>query len=84
MRHARPEALDRLKPVLAALRAMPDLTERSRGVFYRRSRAFLHFHEDGADLFADLRKGADFERFRVTASSERAAFLRTVRGLLKD
>ncbi len=68
MRHARGEALDRLEPVLAQLRAIPGLTEKSRGIFYKKARAFLHFHEDPAGLFADLRgaDGKDFERIDVT------------------
>ena len=58
MRHARAEALDALEPLLERLRAFAALKERSRGVFYVKSQAFLHFHEDPAGLFADVR-GAD-------------------------
>lgn len=66
MKHAGATALDRLEPLLAALRALPGLKEKARGVFYRGGRAFLHFHEDPAGLIADLRlAGPDFERFRV-------------------
>lgn len=67
MRHARAAALDRLEPLLRDLRRAGGLTERSRGVFYRRSRAFLHFHEHGAALFADIRSadGQGFDRLRV-------------------
>ncbi len=74
MRHARGEALDQLEPALARLRAIPGLTEKSRGIFYKKARAFLHFHEDPAGLFADLR-GADggaFERIDVTAPEDLA------------
>ena len=79
MRHARPDALDRLEPLLVRLRALPGLNERSRGVFYRKSKAFLHFHEDGEDLYADVRLGgADFQRLRVTSQKERAALLKVV------
>ena len=46
MRHATTPALDRLEPLLAGLRHIPGLREKSRGVFYRKSSAFLHFHED--------------------------------------
>ena len=74
MRHARGEALDRLEPVLAQLRAIPGLTEKSRGIFYKKARAFLHFHEDPAGLFADLRAadGGDFDRIDVTAPADLA------------
>ena len=75
MRHARPEALDALEPLLAQLRPLPGLTEKARGVFYRKSKAFLHFHEDPAGLFADARLGADFERFRVQTAEEQAALV---------
>ena len=79
MRHARPEALDRLESVLVSLRALPGLNERSRGVFYRKSKAFLHFHEDGDDLYADVRlASADFQRLRVTSQKERSALLKAV------
>lgn len=78
MRHAGPEALDKLEPLLAAIRALPGLTEKSRGTFYRRGRAFLHFHEDPKGLFADLRdaEGVDFERLEVSGGSGRAELLR--------
>jgi hypothetical protein len=67
MRHARPEDLDRLEPLLARLRALPALKERSRGVFYWKGRSFLHFHADPVGLFADVREpgGRDFIRLQV-------------------
>jgi hypothetical protein len=43
---------------------------RSPGSFYLRSRAVLHFHEDPAGLFADVRTGADWERFPVNTRRE--------------
>ncbi len=80
MKHAGAAALDALEPLLAELRAMPGLKEKSRGAFYRRSSAFAHFHEDPAGLFADLRgESGDFDRFRVENEVERAAFLSQVR-----
>jgi hypothetical protein len=67
MRHARPDALDRLEPLLARIRAAGVLKEKSRGVFYLNSKAFLHFHEDPKGLFADVKSpdGPDFDRFKV-------------------
>jgi hypothetical protein len=66
VKHAGAEALDRLSPLLEAVRQIPALKERSRGVFYLRSKAFLHFHEDPAGLFADIRAtDGDFERIQV-------------------
>lgn len=76
MKHAGPAALDRLEPLLAAIRALPGLKEKSRGVFYRGGKAFLHFHEDPAGLFADVRPaGTEFERLRVETEGEREEFL---------
>jgi len=75
MRHATAEALDELEPLLQSIRLLPGLKETSRGVFYRKGRAFLHFHEDPAGLFADLRTGADFQRRCVNAPEDRMALL---------
>jgi hypothetical protein len=79
VRHARDPALDEIDDLLAALRSVPGLTERSRGVFYRRGRAFLHFHEDPSGLHADLRVHDEFDRCRVATKAERAGLLRRVR-----
>ena len=46
MKHAGPSALAEMDALLGELRKLEGLTERRPGVFYRRSRAFLHFHED--------------------------------------
>jgi hypothetical protein len=81
MRHARAEALDQLEPLLAQLRLVPGLIEKGRGVFYRKSRAFLHFHEDPSGLYADVRFGADFERVRVESEAERHALMSRIRSI---
>jgi hypothetical protein len=81
VRHARPAALDQLEPLLARLRAIGGLKEKSRGVFYRGAKAFLHFHEDPAGLFADIRTadGTDFERFCVDGAERQEALARIAR-----
>jgi hypothetical protein len=79
MRHARAEALERLEPLLAALRQIEGLREKSNGIFYRGSTAFLHFHEDPAGLFADVRLADDFERLAVTTKKEQQQLLTLVR-----
>lgn len=79
MRHAGAEALDELEPFLERLRALPGLVEKTRGVFYRRSRAFLHFHEDPSGLHADVRLGTDFRRFRVQTAGEPEALVQRIR-----
>jgi len=78
MRHARPEDLDRLEPLLARLRAFDGLKEKSRGSFYRGARAFLHFHEHDGGFFADVRLAEDFERVAATTAAERKALLAMV------
>jgi hypothetical protein len=67
-----------LSSLLAQLRELPDVREKSPGVFYRKSRAFLHFHEDPAGLFADVRLAGEFERFEVTTVEQQRALLRRV------
>ncbi|HVN39370.1 MAG TPA: hypothetical protein VMW19_14495 [Myxococcota bacterium] len=84
MRHARDEDLDRIEPLLGKIRALGTLIERKRGTFYLRSRAFLHFHEDPAGMFADLRDGDDFARHRVSSAGEQREFLRALQGALAE
>jgi hypothetical protein len=84
MRHARARDLDRLEPLIERLRGFAALSERSRGVFYAKSRAFLHFHQDPAGLFADVRAGPDggFERLRVDEAAGAEALIERVEAVL--
>jgi hypothetical protein len=75
MQHATDEDLDRLEPLLAALRGIPELRERRRGSFSRGSRAFLHFHADADAFYVDVRLGGRFERVRVTSREEQSALV---------
>ena len=62
------------------VRKIPGLVERRPGIFYRRSQAFLHFHEDVSGLYADVKlHGRAFERFCVTSADQRHLFENTVR-----
>lgn len=81
MKHAGTAALDRLEELLAAIRRLAILNERRRGVFYLRSKAFLHFHEDEAGLFADVRDaaGATFDRLAVDDAEGRARLLERIK-----
>lgn len=82
MKHAGFTALDALEPLLARLRSLPGLKEKSRGIFYLKSKAFLHFHEDPAGLFADLREDSDFTRYEVTSpEGQETLFAATLRRL---
>ena len=68
--------------MLTQLRAhVPPLVERQPGVFYVRGTAFLHFHDDPAGLFADLRlTGNEFVRYPVrTAAQQRAVVSKVAR-----
>ena len=82
MKHAGQVALDALEDLLDRIRKVPGLKEKQRGIFYRKSSAFLHFHEDPAGLFADLRGADDFERFAVNTRAERQALLAALRGAI--
>jgi hypothetical protein len=79
VRHVAAAGLDELDDVVSELRGVDGLHEKSRGVFYRGSRAFLHFHEDPSGLYADVRLDADFDRMRVTTNAERKRLLSVVR-----
>ncbi len=79
MKHAGADTLNTLDPLLGALRKHRVLVEKSPGVFYLKSKAFLHFHEDPAGIFADLKEKRDgFTRYRVTTTIERKQFLARV------
>jgi hypothetical protein len=75
VRHARAQALDELEPFLERLRTVPGLVEKTLGVFYVRSKPFLHFHEDPSGLHADVRLGSEFTRVRAETAEERDALL---------
>jgi N-acetylglutamate synthase-like GNAT family acetyltransferase len=83
VRHATEEDLDRVEELLAELRTFAQLRERKRGSFSRGSRAFLHFHEDAGDIYADVRLGGAFQRMKVTSRSEQAGLVSQVRGALR-
>ncbi len=71
MRHARPQDLDRIAPLLEQVRALGVLKEKKRGCFYLKARSFLHFHEDPGGMFADVGD----ERIRVDEPAGAAAVL---------
>jgi hypothetical protein len=84
MRHITPARLATIDPLLEQLRTFDGLVERSPGVFYRKSRAFLHFHEDGDDVYADVRlTGDDFDRRRVTTRREQQTLVSLIRAALR-
>ena len=78
MKHAGAGALETLSDLLESLRTRAALIERRLGIFYVKNKAFLHFHEDPAGLFADLRVDGDWRRFPVNSPEERAELLAAI------
>ena len=71
MKHANEETLDQLTPLLVQIRRrIPPLKEKGSGKFYLKSTAFLHFHDDPAGFFADLKVAGDWQRYPVNDDSD--------------
>jgi len=83
VKHVSASGLDQLDDLLRELRGVDGLKEKKRGVFYRGSRAFLHFHEDPSGLYADVRIDAEFERMRVMTKAERKRLLSVARAAVR-
>jgi hypothetical protein len=83
MKHAGSDALRGLADLLDQIRAKDGIQEKKLGIFYRQSNAFLHFHEDPAGLFADVKLGAEFNRYPVNTKRERTALLSRIDRTLK-
>lgn len=83
MKHASDRTLDTLDELLATLRLCEGLKERKRGIFYRKSAAFLHFHEDPTGLYADLRDGDGWRRFPINSPLEQEALITAVSQLVR-
>ena len=80
MKHASPSAIARLAPLLKKLKAITPLREKKPGVYYVKSKAFLHFHEDGDAIYADVRlHPPDFDRLPATTSAEQKALINKIR-----
>jgi hypothetical protein len=76
VKHAGRETLAALEPMLRQLRKDSTLVERTPGSFYRKSKAYLHFHEDTSGTYVDVKlNGEDFTRMRVSTSQEQACLL---------
>jgi hypothetical protein len=78
VKHAGPAALKRLSELLQQIRDRDGIKERKLGIFYRKSKSFLHFHEDPAGLFADLGIGNEFDRYPVNTGEERQTLLAAI------
>jgi len=83
MKHASRTTLAALAAPLHEIRALAELVEKSPGCFYRKGRAYLHFHEDASGLFADVKlDGVAFTRMRVSTAQEQAELVAAVRSNL--
>lgn len=83
MKHASPATLQQVTALLDELRAIGGLREPKTGTFYRGSAAFLHFHEDPAGLFADVKlDGREFSRFSLSQPIDHSNLLKAVRRAL--
>jgi hypothetical protein len=82
MKHAGSATLDRIASLLGELRERPALVERRPGVFYLKSRAFLHFHDDPSGIFADVRLANDFVRLPVTSAAQQSDLVALIDGCL--
>mgnify|MGYP003634235856 CR=1 FL=1 len=82
MRHANPDDLKEMDGLLGELRKIKGLVEKKPGIFYRKSKAFLHFHEHESSLFADIRlTGTEFDRYPIKTQSDQARLLKLVRSI---
>jgi hypothetical protein len=72
MARADADALRTLLPLLRQLREIKGLKEKQPGIFYARNDAFIHFHDEGGVLHADLKKagGSGFDRFALATPAE--------------
>jgi hypothetical protein len=84
VKHAGPDALDRLEPILDEIRRLGGLKEKKRGAFYCGASGFLHFHEDPAGFFADLKVGDDYVRFPINSTTQTRTFLRRAAAALNS
>jgi hypothetical protein len=78
MRHATDATLQSLSELLERIRIKDGIKEKKLGIFYRKSKSFLHFHEDPAGLFADLDAGTNFDRYPVNTEPERQELLSAI------
>ena len=84
MKHATDETLDRIADLLAQIaQFVPPLKEKKRGTFYRKSAAFLHFHDDPSGIFADLKVDGEWVRYRVTEPEEWSVLLEVIQEQLR-
>ncbi len=77
MARAGPEALAKLQETIRRLRSVPQLREKSPGVFHLLGQPFVHFDDSDGRLHADLRKvsGTGFDRYPLDSAPEQRKFV---------
>jgi hypothetical protein len=84
MKHAGSVCLEELNALLSEVRGLGVLVEKKPGIFYSKGRAYLHFHEDPAGVFADARvDGSEFTRYAVNSEVEKKKFMEVLRAALR-
>ena len=83
VKHASAETLQQLSDLLDQIRQRQGLKEKKLGIFYIKSKSFLHFHEDPAGIFADISSGDQFRRYSVNTTKERDALMAAIDRALK-
>jgi hypothetical protein len=84
MKHVSTGTLCLISDLLDQIRLREGIKEKRLGIFYRKSKSFLHFHEDPAGVFADISVGDDFERYPVNTMKERRALLAAIDKALSE
>lgn len=69
MARARKATLQQLDPWLEEVRGLgiDGLVEKANGAFYKRRAGILHFHEDDAGVYADVKVAGEWQRVAIDA-----------------
>ncbi|MBC7474564.1 MAG: hypothetical protein H7263_09760 [Candidatus Sericytochromatia bacterium] len=78
MKHAQENILDKFVIKINKIRDLTDLKEKKKGIFYKKSSAFLHFHQDNNLLFVDLKIEKKLVRFKTEENREWALLLKQI------
>ena len=83
MKHATAETIARIEPLLKRLRNIDALKERKPGIYYFKSSAFLHFHEEGDQVYADIKfEPPDFKRLPATTRDQQDELIKLIRDIV--
>lgn len=87
MAHCKPEQLGDIDDVLENIRCLNGITEKKKGVFYCKSRPFLHFHTKDGKRWADIRNGKNWIPIKIPFTpkpQEKKYFLRVIQEYCPD